>query len=688
MNSHKSRTKLIWVLRQGMLILLVFLLSAPNWVTAQELYSDPGQAGNAVSAGSRNAEPSIFRVEKISVDIGADLITIHARRPRTEEALQGPELEMPLISVLRDTLGDSDPRNDKLRYVWLHSHTSPSLRQRAAAFIPFFYSGGAKRKIGNKPPPPVIDLGASDKVFWNKFFWYLFQRLVLNELVVLPRASAMQYRTNNLDNNRSAVADSMAALALFQAIQGEKVLSDAELKDLQARLSLTGKTFGWKMQSENLHRVFEQDRKLIRDYRGHNWELLRQYSEAEGLYFDPLVMPDGFARHAIVWTTEDDVRANKGKAFNRRFLNIRNPWDDERLHNWKGYTQVRWFNAEGREVDSETPGAIAKTMIPLALYGLDHPKVPMILVDFRDARNPRFRELSRRILMDVTDNVLALSRFHSMPYFLGRFVYDFVTGRRGMDLNQASRFRSYSQLRLLLAIDESLDPEFKGMLSKRVDLASTNPMSNDAANGPEIAIKQYNNLLRFAGQPDGLAKTIAEDRREEMVPLEHSKFSRAFFSAASVLSLGFYTHREKESPELLAELDQRRQLDYHERFLREVAANSAGPEIDTDVAQLKESLNFIAAKGDDAEVKTTKALARIYALSSTDELRLLCLTGLYKVNSSSAKRELLAIYKSSKPSEKSRDVSARYLKRALEEGKRISTKDVSSISAISEFSAN
>jgi len=67
-------------------------------------------------------------------------------------------------------------------------------------------------------------------------------------------------------------------------------------------------------------------------------------------------------------------------------------------------------------------------MIPLALYGLDHPKIPVLLVDFRDSQNPKRREMSRRILQDLTKNVLAFSQFGDLPYFLGRSVFDFVTG--------------------------------------------------------------------------------------------------------------------------------------------------------------------------------------------------------------------------------------------------------------------
>ncbi len=646
--------------------------------------ADPGTRTNPPTAEADGLS-SLFRVEKIALDLGAELITIHARRADQEQELQGPALDIPLISVLRDTLGDTNPHNDRLRYVWLHSYTRPSIKQRATAFVPFLYTAGANRKVGSGPPPAVIDLHESDRVVWNSIFWYLFKRMVVNGLSLTPKASVMQYRQNSVDHRRTAVADSLAALALFQEIEGEKLLSDSELKDIQARLSLTEKTFGWKMQSQNLERVFEEDLKMERDHRARNWELLRQYTEAQGLYFEPLVMGDGFARHAVVWTTESDVKDNQGKAFERRFLNIKNPWQDKRLLDWKGYKQVRWFNSEDREVAPETPGARAKTMIPLALYGLDHPKVPMILVDFRDARNPKYRELSRRILLDVTNNVLSLSQFHSIPYFFGRMVYDFVTGRRGMDLNQSSRFRLYSQLKFLLAIDESLDPEFSQVVSRHVKIASINPLGNDLYAERQIAIKQYGNLLAYARRPDGLPKKIRKDRREEMVRIKHSRLERAFFTAANVFSLGLYTHREKETPQLFAQLDLRRQLDHHERFVREVAAKSARPEIDTNMDRLRESLSFIANSGNAAEVKTARAVARIYSISQVDEIRMLCLAGLYRINNSSSKKELLSIYHSAQPKDKSRDVSAGYLKRAVAEGQRISSRDVTSINAIGKL---
>jgi hypothetical protein len=66
-------------------------------------------------------------------------------------------------------------------------------------------------------------------------------------------------------------------------------------------------------------------------------------------------------------------------------LNISNPWNDPRLRNWSGYTQRRYFDQDNRAITHDDPGVRSVDMIPLALYGLDHPKVPALLIDFRNS---------------------------------------------------------------------------------------------------------------------------------------------------------------------------------------------------------------------------------------------------------------------------------------------------------------
>jgi len=675
----RGLANLMFVRTLTALMLAAVLTASIGPVSAQ---GRPADASRIATVPEFSQISSLVRVEKTPVAGGSEIITIFVK-PEQGEQTQGPLADIPLVSVLRDTLGDENPENDRLRYVWMLTYTKPTFTQKLSSVIPFLYTRTTnKDKVGTDPPPAIIDLNASDKKMWNRVFWMVFKRLVFDGAGVGLRAATLQYRQNKNDYRRSAIAAAMTVLSLYHEVEGEKVLSERELQDIQARLSLTGQTFGWMMQTENLGRVYDKEITKVRDYRGHNWELLRQYCEAQSLFFEPLEMPDGTARHAIVWASASDIKANKGRKFDRRFLNIKSPWDDKRLDNWDGYSEVRWYDADDRRVDAETPGAHPRTMIPLAIYGLDHPKVPVILVDFRDSRNPKMREISRRVLNDLTGNVLSLS-LGGMPFVVGRFVYDFVTGRRGADLNQSTRVRSYAQLKLLMSLDMSLDPEFRRDVTELVESSTLNPMQNDADVEAKIAKAQYANLMAYANRPDGLSRRISDDRREEMTRLKHGAGSRAMFALGHLVSFGLYTHREDESMELLAELNIRRRLEFHERLIREVAFRTADPAVDTELADLRRSLAFIAQNGAAAQEKTTRALAKIFAVSSDESIQQACLTGLYRINSSAAKKQLLAIYRDSVVKERWRNVSAEYLKLALQEGQRISNQDARVIKTIS-----
>ncbi len=639
-----------------------------------------GQTGQDVD---RERLQTAFRAEKTKVAGGSELITIFSRKEIFDGPMQGPDDEIPLVSVLRDTLGDDIPENDRLRYLWMLTHTDPTFKQKLSAFIPFLYRRTVnKDKVGNEPPPPILDMNSPRQSHWDKVFWAVFKRLVFEDVGVALKASTLQYRQNQQNYRHTGIAAAAALISLYQEIEGEKLLSDQEMKDIQARLFLTEKPLGSFMQSENLERIYNKETSITRDYRGHNWELLRQYAERQGLYFDPLVMPDGSMRQAMLWVAASDLKANKGKAFDRRFLNIKNPWTDKSLANWKGYSEVRWYDSEDREVDPETPNAHPRTLIPLALYGLDHPKVPIILIDFRNNDNPRRREMSRRVLNDLTGNVLSLSKFGGLPFFLGRFVYDFVTGRRGADLNQASRLRSYSQLKLFIALEDSLDPGLKREMTERIESATLNPLQNDADIEARIAKAQYKNLMAYASDPTGLPKKIDDDRREEMSRFTHSGKVRALHSLGRFLTFGLYTHRETSTPERMAELDRRRQLDHHERFLREVAARSSDPVIDGQPEEVRRSLEFVAANGEPVGSKTVKALSKLFSVSSDTSIQKLCLRALYRINSESAKKELLAIYERTDNAEEWRTASAEYLRLALQEGQRMSVRDAKTVAAI------
>ena len=603
-----------------------------------------------------------FRLERLPVEGGAELLTVFGSLDGLHRTAE-PTSDVPLVSVLRDTLGDQDPANDQLRYLWMLTYTSPTSKQRIASAIPFFYQRiGSKKRASQAHPLPIIDLAATEREVWDKFFWTALQYVLLDSYAFPVKASTRTYRRNLEDYRKAHIIRALAILSLYAASQGgPPAFSDSEMRDIQARLMLTEKSLGGLVDDIYLQRVYEKQTTAIRDVRGHNWELLRQRAEAESLYFEPLELPDGSATHALVWVARSDLETNRDRRFESRFLNIKNPWQDEALRQWKGYTETRYFDAENRPVQPGTPGARAQEMIPLALYGLDHPKIPIMLVDFRSSLNPKGREMSRRVLRDVASNILALSRFGDLPYFLGRTIYSFVTGRRGIDLNQPSRLRSYSQLKLLLSLDASLDPQLQNEINRRLERAALNPLENDLQAEEQLARAQYASLLAYARRPDGLPARLSRDRRAEMVPLKHDRLERTLFRMANIVSFGLYTHRESANADLRAQLDTKRSLAYHVRFLREVAHSSPQIEVVWNMEDVRRSLRYVAENGALADSKVAAAVARIFARTQDAETRQLCLNSLRHINNETAKAALLRISKDPNLEARWRTISEEYL---------------------------
>ncbi len=643
------------------------------------------QSETTVSTPATNASTE-FRLERLPVGNGAELLTIFGKLPAASRAdNQAALTEIPLVSLLRDTLNDADTENDRLRYLWMLTYTKPSAKQKLGAAIPFLYTRVANKKRVSKDgaPPPLIDLAAPDRRVWENFFWTGLQAVLLDPVSIPVKASTRSYQHNVGDYRKAHIARALAVLAIYQATTtAPPVLSAQELQDVQSRLMLSEKTLGGLVDDIQLPRVYGKQIAQTSDVRGHNWELLRQRAEAESLFFEPLELPDGSATHAVLWIARSDLERNSPRRFNARFLNIASPWRDQRLLSWKGYTETVYLDADNTRVAKDTPGARRVEMIPLALYGLDHPKIPILLVDFRDRMNPKKREMSRRAIEDITRNILSLSPFGDIPYFFGRTVYNFVTGRRGIDINQPSRLRALSQLKLLLSLDATLDPQFRDEIDRRLESASINPLDNDYEAEAQLARSQYAALVDYARRPNGLPARLDRDRRAEAVPLMHGRAEQILFRVANVLSFDLYTHREKTDAALDARLDMRRRIAFHERFLREVSRSSPQIEVVWNIEDVRRSLLFIAEHGATAGKKTAQATALIFAQTKDAETRHLCINGLYRINNETAKKELLRLYQDGSIEAVWRTLSAEYLRMALREEQRIAPDDAKIIQTL------
>jgi hypothetical protein len=608
-----------------------------------------------VAAQSRPADSPMFRVTRDRIPGGGELLTVFGRPDAGVGGRDRGDVEIPLVSVLRDTLGDDDRANDRLRYVWVHGYTSPSAPQRMASAIPFL-----NRRTGNKPlpdkpsiPPSVIDLGAPERDLWKTAAWTTAQYALFNPYGVLVKSSVLAFRRNDSDYRNAHIVRGLSILSLYEENDddGPPIMSSEELRDVQGRLFLAQRMLGGIIDDAYLQRVHEREIASTSDVRGHNWELLRQRAEAEGLYFDPLTMPDGSATHVLLWVARQDVDSDR--RFNSRFLNIKSPWHDTRLQKWTGFTETRTVDITGALVPPETPGAREVQLIPLAVYGLDHPKIPAVLIDFRDHNNPKRREITRRLFNDITRNVLSLSPYGDLEYFAGRSAYNFVTGRRGMDINQPSRLRSYSQLKLLLSLSDSIDPELASEASRLLERVSMNPLQNDLDVEEALAQQSYAALVESLQDPSsGLQAILRRAREQEFMKFKHGPTARAFMHAATILSLGEYRHEEEESPETQEQrLDVSRRLAYHERYLKELLASTPVVDVTANMDDVRLSIRYLKEHAPVTDDSISRLASRLFAQTRDVGIREQTLDVLARMETPSAHRALLDISRDAKETE-------------------------------------
>jgi hypothetical protein len=655
-----------------------------------------------------------FRVERMPIASGAELFTIFGRLDGMRAAGQ-PAPEVPLLSVVRDSLGDDNPENDRLRYLWMLTYTRPTLVKRVLSAVPFLYQHvGNKTPTSSNAPAPLIDLANTKRQTWNNVFWFGLQNVLFDSYGIPLKAASRSYRRNATDYRAAHVTQALSILNNYdnlrrrardesELLASSQVLSDAEstapnavpisdvktplladfrpgftpgeMLEMRARLILSSKLLGGLYGPDWFDFTVIKRSMAAMDSIGHNWEMLRQRAETEGLYFQPLTMPDGTATHALLWIAKSDL-SQTNRRFGNRFLNISDPWKDQRLRNWTGYSQVRYFDQDDRPTNAGDPQARPIELIPLALYGLDHRKIPALLIDFRDGLNPKKRELSRRFFRDLAKNVLSLSSFGNLPYFVGRKTFDFFTGRRGMDINQATRLTSYSQLKLLLSFNGTIDPGLRNEIEQRLENVSLNPLTNDNQAEIQLARRQYGALLDFARRPDGLSAKIEKDRRAEMTAFRHGSVSRFFFNLGNVLTFGRYVHREQATPELSARLEATRVIRYHTNILVEVAKSSPQAEVAWDIEMVRRSLRALADRGAGASGSAAHAAALIFRQTNDDEARRLCLDALYKINNQSARSDLVRLYRLEQPQSEWRAAIANHLRKAITEDSRMKPAEV------------
>ncbi len=527
--------------------------------------------------------------------------------------------DIPVVAVLKDTLGDADSENDRLVYVWLLDYSPLSWHQRALAAVPFFYwrvgrgsdrpEKGDVRPLLNLATPlhPVISDANRQVLQWTLF----------DPMTSTVRATTRAYTENQTDHERIRLEEAISYLSKAPS-EASPGLSQREVDLLIARLSLRKRLLGGLVANANATRLGDEERLAAERVRLRNWEYLREAAERAGLIFEPLTLSGVAENYALVWYRVGSVPPPIGPDDSPvwRILHIQNPWKDERLNHWKGPTVQRNIDGENSR------------LIPLAAYSLSYPRMPLLMIDFRSESRVRRHEMAQRGIDQLVSGILGLSHFGNWYYFAGADAYSFIATRRGAALNRDARLDSYAQFRTALTLDTTLPADLRITMLSRLNQLAMNPLDASPETEVQTARARYSKLQAEIENGE-LLKRLELERRQEVAEFGKGGGHLALDSALHVLTFGSYTHRARANSVLLARLDRDRRVDSNLLYLDQVVRAGASPEVSFDAARVSVSINELSSLLPDVRSARVRAhavhdLTRIESLTNDSSLRADC----------------------------------------------------------------
>ena len=557
------------------------------------LAGDPPSSSLAGFVLPKSNTRSLYYWASTPVGDQAQVVTLFCRSCNAQAT---GETDVPLVAVLRDTLADHNPDNDRLVSVWLLSYIRPNAGRRILSAIPFFYwrVGVGSAAVGPKSAAPLIDLNALQHPVFNAVGRDILQWGLFDGATIPIRASSRAYRTNEVDNERLHLEEAISYLQAAPASDDVSSLTRAQTETLIARLELRKTLLGGLASEETAQRIGRDDSIRNEQVRSRNWELLRQCADKTSLYFEPLAIAGTTNQYALLWFPTDEA-AEPGNAHLNpiwKLLNIKDPWSDKRLHSPGVATYARDLDQNGNLLPSGMHGEKQVPLTPLGVYALTYPKMPLLLLDFRTTMRLKWHEMTQRSINEITAGVIGISHFTNWYYYVGADLYDFVASRHGAALNQSERLDAYSQFRVRLELDRQLDPALRTDMQQRVNSLAINPLEAAPQQEMLAALARYDNLQRDARNGQ-LLKTVDNNRRAELAIDSESPQQISWQSFLHIASFGSYTHRVGAKAENVAEVDRYRRVQNQLDYLDRVTENGTQPEVAYDSIQLEHSVSIL-----------------------------------------------------------------------------------------------
>jgi len=207
---------------------------------------------------------------------------------------------------------------------------------------------------------------------------------------------------------------------------------------------------------------------------------------------------------------------------------------------------------------------------------------------------------------------------------------NFIRERHGSANNRTARLKAYSEVREWLALDGSLDPGLRAELQKRLETMGVNPMEESVFAEARIAQHQYEALLKYAQDPQGLPARLERDRRAELNAFEHNAGSRVGQKIAQIASLGIYSPAKPDRSTVEGQLDERRRIEKQASFLMTVARSSPKTEVVWNMDEVRRALDELAASK--VPARSAQVIQQIMRQTSDEETRALCQKALQSLN--------------------------------------------------------
>lgn len=524
----------------------------------------------------------------------AEILTLFSSRPH-HLGSNGKPISVPVLAVLRDTLGDPNHETDRLRYIWLLCSPRPSVKQELVSAIPFFYWkirwGAAEKKILAKP---VIDLGHPTHSLQRNLWRKAIARgaSLLSELEVRPLIR--QYLTNHSDHARVRAEQALSMVRHAPHSERKEPITNAEFDTIIARLTLSKETFGGLISDPNLLETARLIESRRESSRLRNLELLRSSADRVGLYFEPLNLTDPSlaeegARYGLLWLPLHGTNTSPGASVDKtwQLLQISDPHQDRHLAGMSAYAQIRSLDQDRRLLPLGQRGVSTVKLIPVAMYSLTYPRVPLLLIDFFHPSRTRRRELNQRLFNDASAATLYISWIPRLGFNGALAIYDYVKNRQGFAVNEQQRLDSYSEARLDVALGCCLDSDFRSDAQDRLDRITLNPLDSSVDEEIASANTSYSVLMEQANSSGELLRQLDKDRRQEIAALHPSNMTTFCQRLFHHLSLGRYTPRTPVGPDTIESTKRIRKLQNLMSFLTQVTDKGTAPEVSYDASDVE-----------------------------------------------------------------------------------------------------